>query len=245
MTTRLNSTIWLTCAPRVIPLEPARRSPVAIFGRVLALLGATAAFGFSTIASAPHADPAKIALAAASEGRTKESSRLPSWSPSRPRHDAQEAAAIDPTSPANLFRAKAFAPDARFTTAALAAPAANAFVPRPAREPESEWKVEDFARVEVVDGRTLQAGGTRIRLVGIDLPLPEQVCRTLDGRLEPCATRAATQLELLTRYRQVTCHYRLEGAGEAIGRCRLGTSDLTERMVKTGYAWRSAAAPRS
>ena len=95
----------------------------------------------------------------------------------------------------------------------------------------------------VIDGRTLAAGDLRIRLVGLDLPLPDQVCRTLDGRFEACASRAATQLELLTRWRQVTCHYRREPGGDAIGRCRIGTQDLSDRMIKTGYAWQTAARP--
>ena len=55
--------------------------------------------------------------------------------------------------------------------------------------------------------------------------------------------RAATQLELLTRWKRVACHYRLETVGEGTGRCRIGTSDLTDRMIKTGYAWRSVGAP--
>jgi endonuclease YncB( thermonuclease family) len=95
--------------------------------------------------------------------------------------------------------------------------------------------------VTVVDGRTLRAGDIRLRLMGLDLPMPEQVCRTLDGRLERCIVRAATQLELLTRWKGVTCQYRLTAANEGVGRCRIGTSDLTDRMVMTGYAWRSAA----
>ena len=110
--------------------------------------------------------------------------------------------------------------------------------------PAADWRQEDFTRVQVVDGRTLEAGGLRIRLLGLDLPLPEQMCRTLDGRLESCAARAATQLDLMTRSRTVTCHYRVEGAGEAIGRCRLGLNDLTDRMIKTGYAWPTAGTPR-
>ena len=100
-------------------------------------------------------------------------------------------------------------------------PAAESFV-SPA--PPSQTREEEFANVEVVDGRTLLAGGVRIHLVGLDLPMPEQVCRTLDGRLEACAMRAATQLELLTRWKRVACHYRLETVGEGTGRCRIGTS---------------------
>ena len=57
----------------------------------------------------------------------------------------------------------------------------------------------------------------------------------LDGRLEACAARAATQLELLIRHRKVTCRYRVEVAGEALGACRVGASDIGERLVRTGF----------
>jgi endonuclease YncB( thermonuclease family) len=249
MTTRTGTIIWLTSAPRVVPLPSARRSTFAIFGRTVMLIGATVAFGFSTVASAPRADQAKAAREAASEGRTKDAARLPGWPQPRVRTELQrtiqDGAATDPASPAGLFRAKPLGEAARFTTAALVGPAVDSFEPRPMPKPGSAWTEQVFEQVNVVDGRTLEAGGTRIRLVGLDLPMPEQVCRTLDGRLEPCAVRAATQLELLTRWRRVTCHYRMESAGEAIGRCRIGMHDLTERMVKTGYAWQSAAQTRS
>jgi endonuclease YncB( thermonuclease family) len=245
--TRIGSTIWQTYAPRVIPLQPARRSTFAIFGRAVMLIGATVAFGFSTVASAPRADQAGVARETAAEGRAKDAARLPNWPQARARTELRQAAqkepAIDPASPASLFHAGPLADAARFTMSALSAPPVDSFVPRPMPRPESEWKEEEFAQVGVVDGRTLEASGTRIRLVGLDLPMPEQVCRTLDGRLESCAVRAATQLELLTRGRRVTCHFRVESAGAAIGRCRIGTNDLTERMVKTGYTWQSAAAP--
>ncbi|HKG82711.1 MAG TPA: hypothetical protein VKB16_06080, partial [Beijerinckiaceae bacterium] len=66
-----------------------------------------------------------------------------------------------------------------------------------------------------------------------------EVCRTLDGRLEPCLARAATQLELITRFRKVSCRYRIEAPGEASGSCRIGATDLAERMARTGFAKRA------
>jgi endonuclease YncB( thermonuclease family) len=74
-----------------------------------------------------------------------------------------------------------------------------------------------------------------ITLDGLELPHREQVCRTLDNRLEPCAARAATQLELLTRSRKVTCRYRMTTSSEATGSCRLGSQDLADRLLRTGY----------
>jgi endonuclease YncB( thermonuclease family) len=144
-----------------------------------------------------------------------------------------------PQATTDLLRAASLGPATRFA-AGSAGPAPHDLTPA-AEPPTAEWREEAFATVTVADGRTLLAGGVRIQLVGLDLPMPEQVCRTLDGRLEYCTARAATQLELLTRWKRVTCHYRVERAGEAIGRCRVGTGDLADRMVKTGYAWGAAA----
>ena len=161
--------------------------------------------------------------------------------------DGQDAAAPAgnrleaPADPANvLFVGERLSASAAFSQGPVA-PDAERFARRPVQA-AAPWREEEFGQVAVEDGRTLIANGVRLQLIGIDLPMPEQVCRTLDGRLELCAVRAATQLELLTRWRPVTCHYRMEGSGEAIGRCRVGTTDLTERMVKSGYTWRSSEA---
>jgi endonuclease YncB( thermonuclease family) len=103
------------------------------------------------------------------------------------------------------------------------------------RDQAPSWLEEEFAAVKVVDGRTLSAGAVTIRLDGLELPHREQVCRTLDNRLEPCASRAATQLELLTRSRTVACRYRMTTSSEATGSCRIGPQDLAERLLRTGY----------
>jgi endonuclease YncB( thermonuclease family) len=119
------------------------------------------------------------------------------------------------------------------------APAENvamALAPAPVLHPSEDWREQDFTFVGVVDGRTLSAGGITIRLAGLELPPPEQVCRTLDDRLEQCTARAATQLELLTRSRPLACRYRMVTSSEASGSCRVGSRDLAERMIRTGYA---------
>jgi endonuclease YncB( thermonuclease family) len=102
------------------------------------------------------------------------------------------------------------------------------------------WRDDEFTLVEVMDGRSFRAGAVTIRLAGVELPHTEQVCRTLDNRLEQCAARATTQLELLTRSRAVACRYRMLTTSEAIGACRVGTNDLAARLIRTGYVQRSA-----
>jgi endonuclease YncB( thermonuclease family) len=221
---RIGPTTWLLAPRPETGLRPAKRPVLAMFGRTLALAAATVALGFTTFATAPRADQSDAAPP------TDEQVRFAS--PGLPNPAPPDAVAV------SLFQATPIGADSRFTSVPPGH-RAEGFVP-PAH-PHSEWREEEFASVGVVDGGTLAADGVRIHLVGVDLPLPEQVCRTLDGRLELCAMRAATQLELLTRWKRVTCHYRLESSGEAIGRCRTGTSDLADRMIKTGYTWRSAS----
>jgi endonuclease YncB( thermonuclease family) len=105
---------------------------------------------------------------------------------------------------------------------------------------QNGWRDHEFTFVQVVDGRSFRAGTMTIRLTGIELPHADQVCRTLDNRLEQCVARAATQLELLTRSRAVACRYRMVTTSEAIGACRVGASDLAARMIRTGHVQRSA-----
>jgi endonuclease YncB( thermonuclease family) len=105
----------------------------------------------------------------------------------------------------------------------------------PEAEPAQEWREQDFASITVIDGRTFSSGGVTITLSGLELPPPDQVCRTLDNRLEQCVTRAATQLELLTRSRTLACHYRMTTSSEGVGSCRIGSQDLAQRLVRAGY----------
>jgi endonuclease YncB( thermonuclease family) len=182
------------------------------------------AFAFTTavvtvcaavIAGSTLRDPSRnfSGMAAATASDAKDQSRL----------DRPTTAQISPATP----------PDSR--------QGANDMV-TPAGAPIGSWRHEDFTFVEVIDGRTFRAGGTTIRLAGLELPAADQVCRTLDNRLEQCAARAATQLELLTRSRALACRYHMITSSEAVGSCRIGAHDLAARMIRTGYAQRATDA---
>ena len=230
---RIGTTTWLTASAKVGPLERSQRSVMALWARTLAVV-LVAALGV-TVLEKPLAEEATEPAAESA--------------PVAAEVDASHTGAIPP-SVERISAPPVASEAARSLFASEPDPAAGAF----ARDPQTlsahrfapptrtgrDWREDEFQHVTVVDGRTLEADGRRIRLVGLDLPMPEQMCRTLDARLEPCAQRAATQLELLTRARRLTCLYRIEAPGEAIGRCRLGATDLSERMIRTGYAWPSA-----
>jgi hypothetical protein len=113
---------------------------------------------------------------------------------------------------------------------------------RPIAEVRGDWQEKEFASVSVIDGRTLGAGGLKIRLAGVQLPREDAICRTLDGRLETCLSRAATTLDVNTRWRRVSCRYQMQGFGHAVGSCRVGGADLAERVVRAGFARREGSA---
>lgn len=93
-----------------------------------------------------------------------------------------------------------------------------------------------LAAATVLDGRTLGDGAFRIRLRDVALPGEQDMCVMLNGETQPCATRLATQLELMVRWRQVVCQYEpATGAGEVdtfVGACRIGNTDIASRLAE-------------
>jgi hypothetical protein len=239
--------IWLTRVQAGAP-RSLRRQRAHVLARAACVAGLLtgAAAGLApadapaTVAAAPAA-PAALSTALA-----KEEARLASAPASRavaavPAASTRAAAVARPVDP----RFAALPTQARFAKAGEPA-VTGSLVPggfAPAA-PASEWRDEEFAQIQALDGRTLAASSVRIRLSGLELPGAGDICRTLDGRLEPCLARAATQLELITRFRKVSCRYRIEAPGEASGSCRIGTTDLAERMARTGFAKRAPEAGR-
>ncbi len=221
---RINGAVWET-GPRW-PDRPG--GAVGIAGRTLLVVGAIAglALGLATTGSPVEAARGEAPAAAIA---TKDAARL-------------GAPAAGPT-PAGPFAPVAHGEPAAFATgdAAGALRDARAFAPPVA----AGWQESDFTNVSVADGRTLVAGALHIRLDRLELPGADEACRTVDGRREACRTRAATLLELNTRWRTVSCRYRLTSATQAVGDCRIGGSDLGQRMARTGLLRRADEAPRT
>jgi endonuclease YncB( thermonuclease family) len=208
-----------------------RRGRLRTGARVVRAAGlgliATAALAIA-MSSLPPPAPARAGTPASTVLGGKDVQRLEAWNgPLRSAPVAPEESLPAPVS-WTLFDAR---PAGALSEARFSVPPQTPSV-------ASGWRETEFPQVAAVDGRTVEAEGVRIRVSGLALPAPEDTCRTLDGRMEACATRAATQLELITRFRKVACRYRLVGAADAVGTCRLGTSDLAERLVKAGYVRR-------
>ena len=242
-TVRSGNAVFLIRACTDAPVS-LRRAGAGVLARAVAIAGLAVgiALGLAPGAAPAVGSPESVVRPAVAEAATKDAARLAAWVPPRP------ATAAKAPVPAETFifapRLAASPAQARFAkgepvvTGSLVP---GAFAPAAAPRGD-EWREEEFARVQALDGRTLAVPARRIRLTGLVLPGVEEVCRTLDGRLESCAARAATQLELVTRHRTVSCRYRLEAPGDAVGACRIGGSDLADRMVRTGFAKRAPGA---
>ena len=242
---RTTSKTWVTAPSRITWLAPSREAAWAIPVRTFGIVAVATILGLILMASSPRAEKAwssDVVTRVSPKDGVRPASARSGGSAAGEGNAIHPGTGNGPAEPSSLFAPPVTVLSRGFSPWRAAVARTDTFLRSEDRRPD-DWMEREFGEMAVLDGRTLLADGIRVRLVGLDLPMPEQVCRTLDHRLEPCATRAATQLELLTRWRRVTCHYRLESVDEAIGRCRIGTSDLAERMVRTGYTWRSAEAP--
>lgn len=100
------------------------------------------------------------------------------------------------------------------------------------------WPVMLVKNPDIAEGGLIRSGETILRLSGIRLPSADAMCRMLSGRMEPCLTRAATQLELIARWRVLECRVRPGHEPIREAQCRVGTLDLAEHLVKRGFASR-------
>ena len=91
-------------------------------------------------------------------------------------------------------------------------------------------------QARVIDGDTLELGGARIRLYGIDAPESAQRCRA-QGRLWACGREATRTLARLVRLKQVACEERdRDRYGRIVAVCTAAGRDLNAWMVAEGWA---------
>ncbi|PLS22361.1 thermonuclease family protein [Neptunicoccus cionae] len=92
--------------------------------------------------------------------------------------------------------------------------------------------------LRIVDGDTLDLGGIRYRINGIDAPEAGQKCKAGSGKDWACGTAATERLFALTRGKTVTCQeLATDGYGRIVARCYAGSTDLAREMVAQGMAW--------
>jgi endonuclease YncB( thermonuclease family) len=133
-------------------------------------------------------------------------------------------------------------PGARRLLAALLVPAlallAGLQAP-PARAGEAAPRIVS-GPATVIDGATLDLGGRRLRLYGMDAPDLDQTCSDGHERDYSCGRAAAAALTARIGGGNVTCELR-EADGTAL--CRRDGEDLAAWMVANGYAIADRSAP--
>ncbi len=92
--------------------------------------------------------------------------------------------------------------------------------------------------VFVIDGDTIDVGGTRIRLEGIDAPEAGQTCNRRYVGWWACGTAATAALTSMVEGKSVRCEQSgLDKYGRVLGVCFANGRDINAQMVRQGFAW--------
>ncbi|HEY9022301.1 thermonuclease family protein [Seohaeicola sp. SP36] len=92
--------------------------------------------------------------------------------------------------------------------------------------------------IRVIDGDTLDVGGTRVRLHGIDAPEADQTCETDQGRSWTCG--AWVSREVRARYQGKTARCEAvdrDRYGRIVARCAVNGQDMGAALVAEGLAF--------
>lgn len=90
----------------------------------------------------------------------------------------------------------------------------------------------------VIDGDTIDLGGERVRLEGIDAPEMAQVCGRSTGGSWACGREAANALVRLTRDREVVCRrHGIDKYERVLGVCSVDGVEINAELVRQGLAW--------
>ena len=91
--------------------------------------------------------------------------------------------------------------------------------------------------IRVIDGDTLDVGGVRVRLHGIDAPEVGQTCRTSSGKSWDCGTWASRELRALYQGAQASCDaVDRDKYDRVVARCHVAGQDLGAELVRRGMA---------
>lgn len=99
-------------------------------------------------------------------------------------------------------------------------------------------RAEISGRVSVVDGDTLDVGGTRVRLYGIDAPERDQPCQTELGTEFFCGTWVSGQVRGRFEGQHARCiPQTTDRYDRLVARCAVEGQDMGRRLVADGLAY--------
>ncbi|SHI38866.1 thermonuclease family protein [Wenxinia saemankumensis] len=91
-------------------------------------------------------------------------------------------------------------------------------------------------RLSVVDADTIDVGGARVRLFGIDAPELSQICGE-SGATWACGTWAASEARRRWEGQEARCEpLDTDRYGRIVARCHVGSDDIARVMVAEGIA---------
>ena len=95
---------------------------------------------------------------------------------------------------------------------------------------------EIIGKPRIIDGDTIDIGGKRIHLHGIDAPESDQTCRR-DREIWRCGRQAALALANWIGQRPVRCEEQgRDRDGSIVAKCFVGGQDLSEWLAREGWA---------
>lgn len=91
--------------------------------------------------------------------------------------------------------------------------------------------------VRVIDGDSLEIGGEKVRLLGIDAPELSQTCTNATGKTYGCGKQATKHLQYLIGKKTVQCDVTGDDKYQrGLVLCQVGDVDINKQMVKSGWA---------
>lgn len=98
------------------------------------------------------------------------------------------------------------------------------------------WAAVD-GPVRVIDGDTLDVGGVRVRLHGVDAPEIGQKCQTSSGKDWDCGTWVSREVRARYQGARASCTpVDRDRYGRVVAVCRIGGVDLGRALVQRGMA---------
>jgi len=92
--------------------------------------------------------------------------------------------------------------------------------------------------IRVIDGDTIDVGGTRVRLYGIDAPEANQTCETEQRSVWACGTWVTQEVRAQYQGKQAQCEaLDTDRYGRIVARCSVAGQDIGAALVAQGLAF--------